>query len=58
MKRNSVTDRNGSFRKVFHIAPSYGNFAQSGVTVRYAVTPDFFIPTTTGEHDVQNKEPD
>ncbi|MBP9025309.1 MAG: hypothetical protein KBH81_04080 [Phycisphaerae bacterium] len=41
MKRNSVTDRNGSFRKVFHIAPSYGNFAQSGVTVRYGVTRDF-----------------
>lgn len=44
MKRNSVTDRNGSFRKVLHIAPSYGNFAHSGVTVRYGVTPDFSFP--------------
>jgi hypothetical protein len=44
MKRNGVTARNGSFRKLFHIAPSYGNFAHSGVTVRYGVTHDFSFP--------------
>lgn len=46
MKRNSVTDRNSSFRKLSHIAPSYGNFADSGVTVRYGVTGDFSFHNT------------
>lgn len=45
MKRNSVTDRNSSFRKLFYFALSYGNFAHSGVTVRYGVTGDFNLRT-------------
>jgi hypothetical protein len=38
MRRNSVTNRNGGSRKVFHIAPSYGRFTGTGVTIRYGVT--------------------
>jgi hypothetical protein len=38
MRRNSVTNRNGSFQKVPLVAPSYGRFTGTGVTIRYGVT--------------------